>query len=272
MQGAGRSVLSECDAEGVLQITLNRPEKKNAFDAAVWDGLTGALERAREDAEVAAVLVAGAGSDFSAGQDLRAGFEAAMGSGEAGSPRGYAACMEALLELDKPLLAAVRGVAIGIGATFLLHCDIVYLGRSARLRFPFVSMGMVPEAASSYLLPALVGAPRAAEIFYTAEWIDAERAAALGIAARVLPDAEALDAARVTARRIAAQPRSALRATKRCLRAGHMAGIRAALEVERAGLGEQLGSPENLEAIRAFLEKRAPDFRKLLHSQGRPQR
>ncbi|MDH3521447.1 MAG: enoyl-CoA hydratase-related protein, partial [Myxococcales bacterium] len=187
----------------------------------------------------------------------------ALGSGGDGSSGGYAGCMAALLALDKPLLAAVRGVGIGIGATFLLHCDVVYVGESARLRFPFVSMGMVPEAASTYLLPAALGPARAAELFYTAEWIDAERAVALGLAARCLPDADLLDATLETARQIARQPLSALRATKRVLRAGHEAGVRAALDAEQAALRSQIGSPENVEAVRAFLEKRAPDFRKL---------
>jgi len=247
--------------EGVLLVTLNRPDKKNAFDDPQWDGLRDALHEAREDERVACAVVTGAGKDFSAGQDL-----GAFGGGaerEDGRPSGYFGCMDALFAFDKPLLAAARGVGVGIGATFLFACDVVYVGESVRLRLPFVSLGLVPEAASSYLLQAAVGSQRAAELFYTAEWVDAARAVETGIAARAFPDDELLAATLAKAREIAQWPVSALRATKRTLMVAHAAGIRAAREAEDAGMASQAGSPANAEAIRAFLEKRAPDFRKL---------
>lgn len=250
-------VLRELD-EGVLRLTLNRPEKKNAFDDPQWDALREALDAAREDPAVAVVVATGAGGDFSAGQDLGA-FGAAEERAD-GRPSGYFACMESLAAFDKPLLAAVRGVGVGIGCTFLFHCDLVYVGESVRLRLPFVKLGLVPEAASSYLLQQVIGSQRAAELFYTAEWIDAARAVERGIAARAFPDDEVLEATLAKAREIARAPVSALQATKRTLKGVHAAGIRAALEAEDAGMKAQAGSPENLEAIRAFLEKREPDF------------
>jgi enoyl-CoA hydratase/carnithine racemase len=253
-------VLCELD-DGVLLLTLNRPRKKNAFDDPQWDALRDALSEAREDARVAVAVVTGAGRDFSAGQDLTAfGASAARADG---NPNGYAGCMDALFAFDKPLLAAARGVGVGIGATFLFACDVVYVGESVRLRLPFVSLGLVPEAASSYLLQAAIGTQRAAELFFTAEWIDAKRALEAGIASRVFPDAELLPAALRKAHEIAQWPVSALQATKRTLMVARAEGIRAARAAEDAGMRAQAGSPANLEALRAFLEKRPPDFRKL---------
>jgi enoyl-CoA hydratase/carnithine racemase len=253
-------VLCELDDEGVLLVTLNRPEKKNAFHDPQWDGLRDALCEAREDARVAVMVVTGAGEDFSAGQDLTAFGQASEPRAD-GHPNGYHGCMEALAAFDKPLLAAAKGVGVGIGATFLFHCDIVYVGESVRLRLPFVSLGLVPEGASSYLLQQVVGSQRAAELFYTAEWIDAGQAVKLGMAAGVFPDAQLLEATLATAGEIAGHPVSALQATKRTLLRAHRDDIRAAFEAEDAGMAAQAGSPENIEAVKAFIEKRKPDFK-----------
>jgi len=256
----GDPVFRELDDDGVLLVTLNRPQKKNAFNDPQWDGLRDALADAREDPRIAAVVVTGAGDDFSAGQDLAA-FGASDEAREDGHPNGYAGCMEALVAFDKPLLAAAKGVGVGIGATFLFHCDIVYVGESVRLRLPFVALGLVPECASSYMLQQVIGSQKAAELFYTAEWIDAGQAVDLGMAAGVFPDAQLLDATLATAREIAAFPVSSLQATKRTLLRAHRDGIREALEAEDAGMRAMAGSPENVEAVRAFLEKRPPDFK-----------
>ena len=150
---------------------------------------------------------------------------------------------------------------MGIGATFLFHCDVVYVGESIRLRLPFVGLGLVPEAASSYLLPALIGSQRAAELLFTAEWIDAAKALEVGIAARVFPDDQLLEATLARARAIAEFPVSALQGTKRTLLAARAAGVRAAHDAEIDGMAALAGSPENMEAIAAFLEKRKPDFK-----------
>ncbi len=257
-------VLEELDDDGVLLLTLNRADKKNAFNDPQWDGLRDALTRAREDERVAVVVVTGAGQDFSAGQDLTA-FSGDAEPRADGKPNGYFACMEALFAFDKPLLGAAKGVGVGIGITFLFACDVVYVGESVRLRLPFVSLGLVPEAASSYLLQAAIGRQRAAELFFTAEWIDAARAVEAGIAARRMPDAELLDTTLAKAREIARWPVSSLRATKQTLMAPHTRAIRAALETEDVAMTAQAGSPANIEAVTAFIEKREPDFRKLRH-------
>ena len=256
------AVLRELDDDGVLLVTLNRPAKKNAFNDAQWDGLRDALNEAREDPRVAVVVVTGAGNDFSAGAGphrvrpvVRAARQTATRAGTTAAWRRSSRSTSRCSRLRK-------GVGVGIGATFLFHCDIVYVGESVRLRLPFVSLGLVPEGASSYLLQQVIGSQRAAELFYTAEWIEAGQAVKLGMAARRVPRRAAArgDARRRRARsRSTPCPRSRPRSA-RCLRA-HRDGIRAAFEAEDAGMKEQAGSPENVEAIRAFLEKRKPDFR-----------
>jgi enoyl-CoA hydratase/carnithine racemase len=251
-------VLRELD-DGVLLLTLNRPEKKNAFNDPLWDGLRDALNDAREDPAVAVVVVTGAGGNFSAGVDLTS-FSAAR-EREDGHPNGYFGCMEALFAFDKPLLAAATGVGVGIGITFLFACDVVYVGESLRLRLPFVNLGLVPEAASSYTAGVTLGRQQANELFFTAEWIDAKRAVETGIALRSCSDAELVDAALAKAREMAQWPVAALQATKRTLMAPHADAIRAALATENAAMAERAGSPENVEAITAFLQKREPDFR-----------
>jgi enoyl-CoA hydratase/carnithine racemase len=245
--------------DGVLLLTLNRPEKKNAFNDPQWDGLRDALNEAREDDRVAVVLLTGAGKDFSAGQDLTA-FAASAEPREDGHPNGFAGCVDAVFRFDKPLLAAAKGVGVGGGCTILFACDVVYVGESVRLRLPFASLGLVPELASSYLLQQIIGKQRAAELFFTAEWIDAQRAVEVGIAARVLPDDQLLDAALAKAREMAQWPVSALREIKRTLMVAHRAGIEAARACEDDGMAKLAGSPENVEAVTAFIEKRPPDF------------
>jgi enoyl-CoA hydratase/carnithine racemase len=252
-------VLEEYD-DGVLLVTLNRPTKKNAFNDPQWDGLGDAYRRANEDDSVACVVVTGAGNDFSSGQDLAA-FGGAAEPREDGNPNGFAGCIDALFELDKPLLGAGKGVAVGGGATILIASDIVYLGESIRMRLPFVQLGLVPEVASSYLLETAIGRQRAAELFYTAEWIDAARAEQVGLCARVLPDSELLATTLEKAHEIAQWPVSSLRATKQTLRATHKTAIDAARAIEDDLMMKQAGSPENVEAITAFIQKRKPDFR-----------
>jgi enoyl-CoA hydratase/carnithine racemase len=167
----------------------------------------------------------------------------------------------AIFGFDKPLLAAVQGVAVGGGCTIAVASDIVYVGESVRMRLPFANLGLVPEIASSYTLQASIGRQRAAELMFTAEWIDAERAVEVGMAARSFPDDELLSASLAKAREIAQWPVSALRGIKQTLQVAHRAGIEAAIEVEDRLMGELAGSPENIEAVKAFMEKRTPDFK-----------
>jgi enoyl-CoA hydratase/carnithine racemase len=253
--------LSQLDDEGVLLVTLNRPRKKNAFDDAQWDAFTSTLHEARQDPRVAVVLLTGAGGNFSSGVDL----SSFAGGERPPRPDGFAtafhACEAAVLGFDKPLLAAVAGVAIGGGCTIAIACDIVYVGESLRMRLPFANLGLVPEIASSYTLQASIGRQRAAELMLSAEWIDAARALEMGMAARCFPDAELLPAALAKAREIAQWPISALVGIKRTLQVAHRAGIEAALAVEDEGLRRLAGSPENIEAVTAFLQKRPPDVK-----------
>jgi len=253
-------VLTNLDDEGVLLITLNRPDKKNAFDDPQWDGLRDALNDAREDPRVAVVVLTGAGRDFSSGQDLNA-FGGAVEPRKDGHPNGFAACVDAVYAFDKPLLAAVKGVAVGGGCTLAVACDVVYVGESVRMRLPFANLGLVPELASSYTLQAAIGRQRAAELFFTAEWIDPERAVDMGMAARAYPDDALLEATTAKAREIAQWPVSALRGIKQTLTLAHQAGIDAARKAEDDGMAKLAGSPENVEAVTAFIQRRAPDFK-----------
>jgi enoyl-CoA hydratase/carnithine racemase len=253
------AILTKYD-DGVLLVTLNRPHKRNAFDEAQWDGLAAALNLARGDDSVAVVVLTGAGEDFSSGQDLSA-FASTQGPRADGNLTGFQGCVDAVFAFDKPLLSAVKGVAVGGGATLAIASDIIYVGESLRLRLPFVSLGLVPEIASSYTLQAAIGRQRAAELFYTAEWVGAERALEVGLAARAFPDEELLVATLEKAQQIAEWPVASLRATKRTLQVAYRAGIEAARHAEDDGMSIMANSPENREAIAAFLQKRAPDFR-----------
>jgi enoyl-CoA hydratase/carnithine racemase len=249
------------DDDGVLLVTLNRPEKKNAFDDPQWDGLTDTLHEAAQDPRVAVVLLTGAGGNFSSGVDLGSFAGGEQPPRTDGFPTAFHACESAVLKFGKPMLAAVAGVAVGGGCTIALACDVVYVGESLRMRLPFANLGLVPEFASSYLLQATIGRQRAAELMLSAEWIDAARAVEVGLAARRLPDAELLDAALAKAREIAQWPISALVAIKGTLQVAHRAGIEAALEAEHEGMVKLAGSPENVEAVMAFMQKRDPDFK-----------
>ena len=254
-------VLRSHDDDGVLLLTLNRPEKKNAFHEAQWDALASALDEAREDPQVAVAVLTGAGGNFSSGVDL------ASFTGERPPPRAdgkasaFFACVDAVFAFDKPLLAAVCGVAVGGGATLAIASDIVYVGESLRMRLPFANLGLVPEIASSYTLQAAIGRQRASELMFTAEWIDAARAVEVGIAARRHPDAKLLDETLAKAREIAQWPVSGLRAIKQTLQAAHRPGIAAARKIEDELMLRLAGSPENIEAVTAFMQKRRPDFK-----------
>jgi enoyl-CoA hydratase/carnithine racemase len=254
-----KTILEEVE-DGVAIFTMNRPRQRNAFNNRMYDELREALREAQENDAVRVVVITGSPGAFSAGQDL--GEMANPPVGEGGE-YGFGPFMDRLCRFDKPLLAGVNGVGVGIGLTMLLHCDIVYMAEDARLRAPFVSLGVVPEAASSYLLPALAGHQRAAEVFYTAAWIDAKRALELGIACRICRPEELLPAIRAKAAEIAVQPLGALRATRRLLLETRDEQVRAARRREDRVFAQRVGTPENAEAIRAFFEKRPADFSKI---------
>lgn len=257
-----KSVLRALDDDGVLLATLNRPEKKNAFNDEQWDALGDCLNEAREDPAVAVVVLTGAGGNFSSGVDLSSFTEERPLPRADGKASAFHALVDAVFAFDKPLVAAVRGVAVGGGCTLAVASDIVYVGESVRMRLPFANLGLVPEIGSSYTLQANIGRQLAAELMFTAEWIDAARAVEVGIAARSYPDDRVLDEALAKAREIAQWPVSALRGIKRTLQAAHRANIEAARKVEDELMTQLAGSPENIEAVTAFMQKRAPDFKK----------
>ena len=249
------TVLAELK-DGVLLLTLNRPDKKNSFNTEQWKALVAELDAAREEDDVTVVVLTGAGNDFSAGQDLR----------DAMTPGGmasYRIAESAIVDFDKPLIGAAKGVAVGGGSTMLFHCDVLYVGESLRMRLPFNSLGMAPEFASSYMLQAIIGPQRAAEFLFTTEWIDADKALEAGIASRKFRDDELLPNAMAKAEEIAQLPLSSLLETKRCLKAAHKAGIEAALKIEREAMDRLAGGPASMEAMMAFMEKRKPNFRNL---------
>jgi enoyl-CoA hydratase/carnithine racemase len=244
--------------DGVLVLTLNRPQKRNAVNNAMWVALRDAFRDAADNDAVRCVLLCGAGEHFCSGVDL-----ASFTETSAGEEHPFEAAARAVVEFDKPLVVAVQGVAVGGGATVLFHADIVYAGESLRLRLPFASLGLVPEWGSSYMLQANIGAQRAAELFYTAAWVEAGKALEYGIVAAVVPDAELFTHAMAKAEEIARWPVNALREIKRSLRLHHLPAIDRAIKAEQAGMQRQAGSPENIEAVTAILERRAPDFSKL---------
>lgn len=254
-------ILTDLDGEGVLQMTLNRPRRKNAFDETQWNALAEALDAAREDTQVAVVVLTGAGGNFSSGADLSSFSGEPPPPRADGKPSSFFACVDAIFAFDKPLLAAVQGVAVGGGCTLAVAADIVYVGESVRMRLPFANLGLVPEIASSYTLQSAIGRQRANELMFTAEWIDSKRALEVGLAARAFPDDALLAATIGKAREIAQWPIPALVSIKRTLQSVHQASIAAAREIEDEEMMRRAGSPENIEAIVAFMQKRAPDFK-----------
>jgi enoyl-CoA hydratase/carnithine racemase len=252
---ATRKSLREEDRDGVRTLVFDRPEARNAFDAQQYRLLKSALDRAADDDFVKVVILTGEGDAFTAGQDLS---EMALpAAGATGGAHPFGACLDRVIAFDKPLLAAVNGVGVGLGLTILLHCDVVYIAKGARLQVPFVSLGVVPEAASSYLLPQRVGAQAAAEILFTADWVTSERAVEIGLAARELARDRLLPEIQALAARIAKHPLGSLRHTKRLVRACDADAIRAARAREDQAFRERVGSPENVAAIRAFFAKKA---------------
>ena len=239
-------------AEGIARIALDRPEKKNAFTAEMYRSLGAALAAADRAAEVRAVLLHGTRECFSAGNDL-ADFLKPRASGEE-SPAAH--LFRTLPAMQKPVVAAVAGPAIGIGCTLLLHCDLVYAGQGARFQLPFVPLGLVPEFGSTYLLPLLAGYQRATELLLLGQPFTAEKARDAGLVNAIVPDADVLATAEKAARALAALPPESIRLTKALLRKTHAAALEARIAEEAGIFAERLASPEAKAAMSAFLEKR----------------
>lgn len=246
-------------ADGVLRITLARADKKNALTQAMYTALAQALTRAEADASVRVVLLEAEGDAFTAGNDL--GDFAAVASGKlAREDMTTPLFLDALARARKPLVAAVQGLAVGIGVTMLLHCDLVFVAEDAKLSTPFVNLALVPEAASSALLQARIGYARAYAMFAFGEPIDGRTAASLGLANAALPAGEVHAKALAAAKLLAAKPAGALQATKQLMRDSE--AIAALIVKESEIFGTRLQSPETAEALRAFAERRPPDFSK----------
>ncbi len=241
----------------VLRITIDRPEKKNALTTAMYTALADAVEGGESNPDVRAMLLHGNGDSFTAGNDLE-DFMANPWKGDAVPPA--LRFIGAVANAKKPIVAAVHGMAVGIGVTILLHCDLVYAADNARLVMPFVNLGIVPEAGSTVLLPALIGHQRAAELLMLGAPISAQRAYELGLVNAVVAPEALLATALEAAQKLAEKPAGALRATKTLLRKAGQAELERAIREEVQVLGERLVSPECREALTAFLEKRKPNF------------
>lgn len=243
-------------SDRVLTIRIARPAKKNALTLAMYERMTAALRSAWSDDAVRAVLITGGSECFTAGNDLMDFLNAPPTSQD--SPVMH--FLPILRDFPKPLVAAVCGVAIGIGTTLLLHCDLAYAGTNARFHLPFVDLGLVPEAGSSLLLPQLLGQRKAAQLLMLAEPFGAAQALAYGFVNGVYEPAEVEGVAREKALLLAAKAPTALRETKRLMKAAQADLIASTMDAELAVFGAQLQGPEAAEALQAFFEKRKPDF------------
>jgi len=241
----------------VLELTMNRPDKKNALTLAMYNQLSQALQSADSDPEVRVILLTGAGDCFSAGNDI-ADFIAALDRPDA--VQGPLTFLQAISNLNTPIIAAVPGIAIGIGTTMLLHCDLVIASEQARFQLPFARLGLVPEGGSSYLIPQLLGHRRAFELLVMGEQFDAATARELGVINRVVEHQNLLDIARKQAGKLAALAPDAVRQSKAMLRSHQMAELQQVLVAEVEQFAARLKSPEAMEALQAFMEKRKPDF------------
>ncbi|HUD91000.1 enoyl-CoA hydratase-related protein [Sphingobium sp.] len=243
------------ETAGVIEIHIDRPDKKNALTADMYRAMTAALADASARAEIGAVLVAGRGDAFCAGNDLKDFMAGPEGGGAAFD------FIHAIAAFDKPIVAAVQGLAVGVGTTMLFHCDLVYAAPDARFVMPFVNLGIVPEAGSSLLAPAIMGHAKAAAMLLLGEPMDAESADRAGFVTAIVPVAALLDHARAKAAALMAKPPQALAATRRLMK-GDPALLNARIEEEARLFRETLTSPEAQEAFAAFFEKRPPIFKR----------
>ena len=242
---------------GLLTLRMRRPDKKNALTRAMYAGMAETLDQAERDPSVRVVLLTGGEDCFTSGNDV-ADFIQAPPSGLNSEVFHF---MRALFDFSKPVVAAVAGPAVGIGTTLLLHCDLVYVARGAQLKMPFVNLGLCPEYGSSLILPRLLGHARAAELLLLGQSFTGEQAAAWGIANQVLDDgASTLSKAREMALRFLQLAPSAVVDSKRLIRAPGREELRRVIEEEGALFGQRLRSPEAIEALTAFMQRRPADF------------
>jgi enoyl-CoA hydratase/carnithine racemase len=242
----------------IARLTFDRPAKKNAITAEMYEQFVSGLEQAAADRSVRVVLVSGTGGTFTAGNDLKDFSNPKFA--QADSP--VIRFMQGLAGFEKPVVAAVQGMAVGIGVTLLFHCDLVYAADDATFSMPFTALGLVPEFASTLLMPQVSGRVRAAEKLLLGKPFPAAEAVVLGLANAVLPAADVVGHAEKVAKILAALPPGAVRDTKRLLRQPQAAAVKDAILLEAHVFGPRLAGGEAREAIAAILEKRAPDFSK----------
>jgi len=243
--------------DGILEILFARPDKKNALTNDMYSAARDALVHAQHDKSIRVVLFGAEGNAFTAGNDL--GDFSNVASGKGGEPQAHS-FIHAIACAEKPIVAAVPGIAVGVGTTMLMHCDLVYVADTAKLSVPFVNLALVPEAASSLLLPARIGYVRAFAAFALGESISGPEAVALGLANKALPIDDVLPAARHAALILAQKPAGSLVATKKLMRDAD--AILARMKQESVVFGERLKTDEAREAFSAFAERRQPDFMK----------
>jgi len=237
--------------QGVMRLLMNRPEKKNALDREMYLALIAALEAAAAEDEVRAIVFAGAGGNFTAGNDL-ADFRDFSADGGTFPALGF---VRAAAGFEKPLVAAVTGDAVGVGATLLFHCDLVYASPDARFKMPFIDLALPPEGAASLLAPQRFGMAKASEYLLLGERFDGAEALRLGLANALAPPLEVLDLAMEQARRLAEKPKQALRAARRLMR-GDATDVLARIDDEAALFAQALASPEARERFDAFFASR----------------
>ncbi len=242
---------------GVLEITFARPDKKNALTNAMYRTAREALDGAQANKAIRVVLFSAEGDAFTAGNDINDFAKVAMGLSAEVEAHTF---IQSLGRAEKPIVAAVQGLAVGVGTTMLLHCDLVYMAETAKLTTPFVGLGLVPEAASSVLLPARIGHARAFGMFALGESLSGTEAGTLGLANKVLPMDEVLPTARAAAKALTTKPIGSIVSTKKLMR--DAAAILATMSGESAIFAERLKSAEAREAFQAFAERRPPDFSK----------
>ena len=245
--------------DGVTTLTFNRVDKKNSITAAMYAALADAVEAARDDAAVRCVVFQGHETIFSAGNDI-GDF---LNNPPAGEDAPVFRFLRAMATFPKPLLAGVCGPAVGIGTTLLLHCDLVYAGDNAAFSMPFVYLGLCPEAASSLLVPQMMGYHRAAEALLLGDPFMAEAALEVGLVNRVLAPSEVTNYTQSVARKLAAKPLSSLVETKRLMKKGNAQQVMAVMAEEGASFGRMLREPAAREAFSAFMERSKPDFSKV---------
>jgi enoyl-CoA hydratase/carnithine racemase len=260
--GENPAVLHVHDADRVRRLTLARPEALNAFNEALYAAAAEALRDAARDPGVAVLLVTGTGRAFSAGTDVVEMAALASGSLE-GAGSGFPALVDELIAFPKPLVCAVNGLALGIGATMLGLADLVLMASDARVRCPFTALAVAPEAASSVTFPMLMGRQAATWALLSSEWLTAEECLRAGLAWKVCPPESLLDEASAVARLLAAKPLASLVETKATIVAGLRDAVAAARAREDAAYQRLLGTPANLEAFAALAERRDPDFARI---------